>query len=511
MACSSSPAAWRWLCIAIVAWWTPPEPLQHKNVPRGRLAEVLADAGLLRLDVGVFVLHAVQLAMWVAIPALLVQAGLAKDAALACLPAGRAGLVRRDGRHAVPAGAARLPARRVPGRRGLVALVQVGLLLVGRPARRRRAGRAAVRLLLRFQRAGGHPAQHGVAHRAAPCARRRAGRVQHAAIPGFFRRRGGRRLADQERWSTGAVRRLRRADAGLAGRGMAHAGAPAREIRPKKCWPTKPRRHSIDRRLTQSVEEHPMASVNKVILVGNCGRDPEVRYLPSGQAVANVSIATTSKRKDKTSGETVEETQWHRVTFFDRLAEIVGEYVKKGRPDLRRRPAEYGKYTDKDGVEQNATDIIATEMQLLGGREGMGAPAGGGDDEGGGQRRAAPPASRPAPPAAGSAGREALDRLRRHGRRYSVLKQTVIPDLIRIHRRHGLRVKPAMDNHYVHPEEPAAARWKDCPRTATRSPCAAVMRISSRCTSKPNSPLRPAATLSDAPRIRPSMLRLRLR
>src|SRR5512133_3633351 len=138
-----------------------------------------------------------------------------------------------------------------------------------------------------------------------------------------------------------------------------------------------------------------MASVNKVILVGNCGRDPEIRYLPSGQAVANVSLATTSKRKDKNSGELVEETQWHRITFFDRLAEIVGEYVKKGRPIYVEGRLVYRKYTNKDGVEQNATDIIATEMQLLGGREGMGAPSG---DDDGGQRRAAP-ASRPAPQA----------------------------------------------------------------------------------------------------------------
>jgi single-strand DNA-binding protein len=143
-----------------------------------------------------------------------------------------------------------------------------------------------------------------------------------------------------------------------------------------------------------------MASVNKVILIGNCGRDPEVRYLPSGQAVANVSIATTSKRKDKTSGESVEETQWHRVTFFDRLAEIVGEYVKKGRPIYVEGRLVYRKYTNKDGVEQNATDIIATEMQLLGGREGMGAPAGGGDDEGFSQRRPAPASRPPAPQAA---------------------------------------------------------------------------------------------------------------
>jgi single-strand DNA-binding protein len=140
-----------------------------------------------------------------------------------------------------------------------------------------------------------------------------------------------------------------------------------------------------------------MASVNKVILIGNCGRDPEVRYLPSGQAVANVSIATTSKRKDKTSGESIEETQWHRVTFFDRLAEIVGEYVKKGRPIYVEGRLVYRKFTNKDGVEQNATDIIATEMQLLGGREGMGAPSGGDEEGGGAPRRSAPPSRAPAP------------------------------------------------------------------------------------------------------------------
>lgn len=146
-----------------------------------------------------------------------------------------------------------------------------------------------------------------------------------------------------------------------------------------------------------------MASVNKVILVGNCGRDPEVRYLPSGQAVANVSIATTSKRKDRTSGEMVEETQWHRVSFFDRLAEIVGEYVKKGSPIYVEGRIVYRKFTNKDGVEQNATDIVANEMQLLGSRQGMGAPSGGGGDEdmggGGAPPRPAPPSRAPAPAA----------------------------------------------------------------------------------------------------------------
>jgi single-strand DNA-binding protein len=137
-----------------------------------------------------------------------------------------------------------------------------------------------------------------------------------------------------------------------------------------------------------------MASVNKVILVGNCGRDPEIRYLPSGQAVANVSVATSSRRKDKNSGEMIEDTQWHRVTFYDRLAEIAGEYLKKGRPVYVEGRLKYGKFTNKDGHEQNTVDIIATEMQLLGGREGMGGP-----DDDGGSRRAAP-AQRPAAGAA---------------------------------------------------------------------------------------------------------------
>lgn len=117
-----------------------------------------------------------------------------------------------------------------------------------------------------------------------------------------------------------------------------------------------------------------MASVNKVILVGNCGRDPELRYLPSGQAVANVSIATTSRRKDKASGETIEDTQWHRVTFYERLAEIAGEYLKKGKPAYIEGRLKYGTYTDKNGVEKTTCDIVATELQLLGGRDDQQAP-----------------------------------------------------------------------------------------------------------------------------------------
>lgn len=112
-----------------------------------------------------------------------------------------------------------------------------------------------------------------------------------------------------------------------------------------------------------------MASVNRVTLLGNVGKDPEMRYMASGQPVASVSIATTSKRKDKNTGETVEDTQWHRVTFYERLAEIVQQYVKKGSPIYIEGRLKYGKYTDQSGVERYTTDIIATELQLLGGRD----------------------------------------------------------------------------------------------------------------------------------------------
>jgi single-strand DNA-binding protein len=145
-----------------------------------------------------------------------------------------------------------------------------------------------------------------------------------------------------------------------------------------------------------------MASVNKVILIGNLGKDPEVRYAPSGSAICNVTIATSRQWKDKTSGERQEETEWHRVVFFDRLAEIAGEYLKKGRPVYVEGRLRTRKWTDKDGVEKYTTEITATDMQLLGGREGGG--GGGGSDEMGAApaQRSAPaarsaPAPKPAP------------------------------------------------------------------------------------------------------------------
>jgi single-strand DNA-binding protein len=114
-----------------------------------------------------------------------------------------------------------------------------------------------------------------------------------------------------------------------------------------------------------------MASVNKVILIGNLGRDPEVRYLPSGDAVANFSIATTEKWKDK-SGEMQEQTEWHRISFFGRQAEICGEYLKKGSSVYVEGRLQTRKWTDKEGHERTTTEIRGDRMQMLGGRAGGG-------------------------------------------------------------------------------------------------------------------------------------------
>ncbi len=136
-----------------------------------------------------------------------------------------------------------------------------------------------------------------------------------------------------------------------------------------------------------------MASVNKVIIVGNLGRDPEIRYMPSGDAIANIAVATSYKSKDRNTGEQKELTEWHRISFFGRLAEIVGQYLKKGSSVYVEGRLQTRKYTDKDGVEKYATDIIAENMQMLGGRQGMGGDAG--MDDGGSYESSAP--SRPQP------------------------------------------------------------------------------------------------------------------
>jgi single-strand DNA-binding protein len=149
-----------------------------------------------------------------------------------------------------------------------------------------------------------------------------------------------------------------------------------------------------------------MASVNKVIIVGNLGRDPEIRYMPSGDAIANIAVATSYKSKDRNTGEQKELTEWHRISFFGRLAEIVGQYLKKGSSVYVEGRLQTRKYTDKDGVEKYATDIIAENMQMLGGRAGMGGDAGGDDSGYGGggyeappQRQAPAPRPQMAPPA----------------------------------------------------------------------------------------------------------------
>lgn len=143
-----------------------------------------------------------------------------------------------------------------------------------------------------------------------------------------------------------------------------------------------------------------MASVNKVILIGNLGKDPETRYLPSGDAVTNISVATTDTWKDK-SGEKQEHTEWHRVAFFGKTAEIAGEYLKKGSPVYIEGRIRTRKWQDKEGQDRYSTEIVADRMQLLGGRGGGGeamvrepsvanSGGGGGGGAGGGGAKAAP-------------------------------------------------------------------------------------------------------------------------
>lgn len=126
-----------------------------------------------------------------------------------------------------------------------------------------------------------------------------------------------------------------------------------------------------------------MASVNKVILVGNLGADPETRYMPNGDAVANIRLATTESWKDKASGEKREITEWHRVVFYRKLAEIVGQYLKKGSAVYVEGRIRTRKWQDKEGQERYTTEIEANEMQMLGGRSGGGASSGGEAEYGG--------------------------------------------------------------------------------------------------------------------------------
>lgn len=140
--------------------------------------------------------------------------------------------------------------------------------------------------------------------------------------------------------------------------------------------------------------------INKVILVGNLGQDPEIRYAPSGSAIANLRIATTERWKDRQSGEQKERTEWHTVVAYDRLAEIMGEYLRKGSQVYIEGKLQTRKWQDKDGKDRYTTEIRAEEMKMLGGRQGGGEGRyeNGGDSGGGYQQRRPQPASRPASP-----------------------------------------------------------------------------------------------------------------
>jgi len=115
-----------------------------------------------------------------------------------------------------------------------------------------------------------------------------------------------------------------------------------------------------------------MASVNKVILIGNLGKDPDVRYMPSGEAVTNITLATTDTWKDKTSGDKKEATEWHRVVFFRKLAEIAGQYLKKGSQVYIEGSLKTRKWQDKEGQDRYTTEIVADQMKMLGSRQGSG-------------------------------------------------------------------------------------------------------------------------------------------
>jgi single-strand DNA-binding protein len=139
-----------------------------------------------------------------------------------------------------------------------------------------------------------------------------------------------------------------------------------------------------------------MASVNKVIIVGNLGADPETRYLPSGEAVTNIRVATTDRWKDKTSGEMKEATEWHRIAFFGRLATVAGEYLKKGSQVYVEGSLRTRKWQDKDGQDRYSTEIRGDVMQMLGRREGGGEPREHAMESKASEPRSAPPPKKPA-------------------------------------------------------------------------------------------------------------------
>ena len=147
-----------------------------------------------------------------------------------------------------------------------------------------------------------------------------------------------------------------------------------------------------------------MASVNKVTIIGNLGRDPENRYLPSGEQVTSIAVATTDRWRDKATSEQKEATEWHRISFFGKLAEIAGQYLKKGSPVYVEGKLRTQKYTDRDGIERYQTNIIASTMQMLGGKQDSGNSGQNGSQNNGrnSYSEAKQTGRRPAPPPAQS-------------------------------------------------------------------------------------------------------------
>jgi len=365
----------------VVAWGLVPDaPLAKRSPAAPAFSGVLRLPELLRLDFGIFTLHSVLMAMFVVTPVALVRAGLPEAhhwwvylGAMAAgvvlmLPAVAARTVRR---------AAGVPRRRRGSR-------------LRRRAARGRIGEhrgdcvGARHLLRRVQRSGSEAAGARLARGAAGCARGRHGRVFQRTVPRHVLRLGrgwGDRPALRLRRD---ARRLPRAPARVARRRVEHGRFRPRGLERRRALAGQP----------ASRKGEVMASVNKVILIGNLGRDPETRYMPDGAAITNISVATTEVWKDK-NGEKQEKTEWHRVAFFGKLAEIAGEYLKKGSQvyvEGRLQTREW----EKDGVKRYSTEIVANAMQMLGSRQGMGGGAPPDRDADRGEGSSRPAASKPA-------------------------------------------------------------------------------------------------------------------
>jgi single-strand DNA-binding protein len=251
----------------------------------------------------------------------------------------------------------------------LLAVVQAGLYLFG-SAGIVAAGHPADAVLRRLQRARGDPAFVDLAHRAAPAkgtalgiynTLQSIGLFLGGALGGWLVQHVG--PAAVACWVRGARAAL--ADPRLGHESPAAARGSGRRAALSPASPYSPRPQAI-------FQERHMASVNKVILIGNLGKDPETRYAPSGDAICNITLATTDTWRDKATGEKREATEWHRVAFFGKLAEIAGQYLRKGSAVYVEGSLRTRKWQDKDGQDRYTTEIRADEMKMLGSRQGMG-------------------------------------------------------------------------------------------------------------------------------------------